>query len=108
MRRRFQKQYPVPYDIDSPAVGHDTLDTAKRAWLRQLRLQLSLDYDVLPPEIIVKVDHIASDPDAGGGYADIFRGSYMGQVVAIKRLRIFSSTSLSEKERNVRDSFLLI
>ncbi len=41
------------------------------------------------------------DPVAGGGFADIFRASYNGQLVALKRLRNFRDSPVSRSEENV-------
>ena len=38
---------------------------------------------------------------SGGGFADIFRASYRGQHVALKRLRRFYDRAPSESEENV-------
>lgn len=45
------------------------------------------------------------DPINGGGYADIFRALYLGQRVALKRLRTFSAVQKTEKEENVSTSY---
>ena len=44
----------------------------------------------LPPSLFVAGVELGPvrDPIAFGGFADIFRGSYKGQLVAIKRARV--------------------
>ena len=37
----------------------------------------------------------------GGGYADVFKGSYKGNLVALKRLRVYSRTPATLKEEDV-------
>ena len=90
--------------MDSPSADHGTLDTAKRAWLRQLRLQLSLDYDALPPGIIIKVDHITSEPEFKSAFANIYRGVYKGQLVAIKQFKQSVSENTEGRRRRLRVS----
>ena len=90
--------------MDSPSVDHDTPGTTRRAWLRQLRLQLSLDYDALPPGIIVKVDHINSEPDFKSAFVNIYRGVCNGQPVAIKQFKQSGAENMEERRRRLRVS----
>lgn len=49
----------------------------------------------------VKMDAMAS-PVAGGSFADVYRGSYQGHDVAIKRIRVFLSNDDTNKLYKVR------
>ncbi|KDQ51599.1 hypothetical protein JAAARDRAFT_199053 [Jaapia argillacea MUCL 33604] len=44
----------------------------------------------LPPSLFIKdIYNYGKDPIAGGGFADIFKGSWGGKAVAMKRVRFF-------------------
>jgi hypothetical protein len=47
---------------------------------------------VLPRDLFIHGVNLGDDRDpwASGGFADVFRGTYNGQDVAVKRLRVFS------------------
>jgi hypothetical protein len=65
-----------------------------RLWRKFIRLllQLTLKSAKLPEMFFIHGVDIGNnrDPVASGGFADVFRGQYRGQTVAIKRLRIAS------------------
>ena len=71
-----------------------SLRSDNRIELRHLLVRLSKAAGVLPTSIFLEdVECHGTDRDtiAGGGFADIFRATYRGQKVALKRLRVFSS-----------------
>ena len=56
----------------------------------RLFVKLSENCGILPSSLsIVGVDNCGKEPVTGGGFADIFRASYQGKDVALKRLRDF-------------------
>lgn len=64
----------------------------QKSWYnaRRLLVKLSENGGILPPSLtITGVENCEKEPVAGGGFADIFRASYKGEVVALKRLRDF-------------------
>ncbi|KAG9221765.1 hypothetical protein CCMSSC00406_0006708 [Pleurotus cornucopiae] len=66
------------------------LDTETIRKTHNLIYRLSKACGIFPSSVMVE-DVVNVEPTAvnGGGYADIFRGSYQGKPVALKRLRIF-------------------
>ena len=74
--------------LDSSKVGGNT-QPGERLELRRLLSKLSKASGIIPPGLFL--NHVfCSDRETLqiGGYADIFRGSYRGQPVALKRLRV--------------------
>jgi hypothetical protein len=58
--------------------------------VHHLVVKLSESCGILPPALnITGVRNCSKASVAGGGFADIFRGSYRGKDVALKRLRYF-------------------
>lgn len=71
-------------------------------YLRRLLIFLSRSWKIIPQSLYLRGIRLEDrDPVNGGGYADIFRGSFQGQRVALKRLRHFSAVQKTEKEENV-------
>lgn len=67
-------------------------DMSHRYGIRRLLVRLCLDSGILPPSLFVAgIKCEDSDPVGMGGYADIFCGTYAGNRVALKRLRVFLS-----------------
>ena len=53
-------------------------------------MKLSEVSNILPSMLSVKgVILLETHPKFGGGFADIFRASYQGKEVALKRMRVF-------------------
>ena len=51
-------------------------------------------YGALPASFLLRgVEKTGDDPFAGGGFADIYVGSYLGETVALKVLRVCTSTT---------------
>jgi hypothetical protein len=58
--------------------------------MRRILLKLARDADILPPSLFISGLHIPRIDRAVclGGFADIYLGTYKGEAVAVKRLRI--------------------
>ena len=70
--------------------------------VRRLILSLSRHWKIIPYSFNLSgIKLLENNNVSGGGYEDIFKGSFQGQVVALKRLRTFSSTPTTEKEKSV-------
>ena len=70
--------------------------------LRRLLIGLSRKAHVLPNTLFVQgVECKDRHAIAGGGYADIFRGRFGSQSVALKRLRTFATDSATDETKNV-------
>ncbi|THH32824.1 hypothetical protein EUX98_g1317 [Antrodiella citrinella] len=68
--------------------------------LRRLLIKLSKASGVLPSHLFLdEIRCFNRDPVAGGGFADICRGTYYAQPVALKRLRVFKTNEDLEKAR---------
>lgn len=68
-------------------------DEVRRGGIRRLIMKLSIRSGLLPNSLLITdVVMSSSESVAGGGFADIFRGTYKGRLVALKRLRVFRST----------------
>ena len=52
---------------------------------------------------IQNIDHM---PVGSGSFADVLKATYRGQQVALKRVRVFQSTSESQRSRSYRVSVL--
>ena len=74
--------------------------------LRRLLLRLALAYDLLPQGVRISgVERANPDTAMCGGFADIYRGEYKNQAVALKRLRVFQMMEPSRKQRVKKVSF---
>jgi hypothetical protein len=72
-------------NIDRPSAQLD---------VRRLIIQLSEVSGLLPFSTAIRgVENVSSTPLAGGNFGDIFRGEYQGELVALKRLRLFQTES---------------
>ncbi|KAG7091225.1 hypothetical protein E1B28_010276 [Marasmius oreades] len=78
-------------------VVQDVLDKAyllnqdDNARARRLLVKLSETCDKLPLSLFIKgVERADEQATFGGGFGDVYRASYNGQYVALKRMRIFS------------------
>jgi hypothetical protein len=70
-------------------LSHDELFERQHRIAIYLLIKLASNSGELPPSLFLSGVEIATrDPDAVGGFADIFRGTYQGVAVAIKRLRL--------------------
>jgi hypothetical protein len=80
------------------------LDIRRRG--KRTLIDLSAKSGVVPSAIFLK--RVEADPGAHavayGGFADIFSGFYDGQLVALKRVRVFLTTSNREELKRVSAS----
>ncbi len=77
--------------------------------LRRLLIALSRNTRMVPRSFLIHGIHLqVRDAVSGGGFADIFRATYRGQSVALKRLRNFSNTPISESEESVSNIHQLL
>jgi hypothetical protein len=68
----------------------DCPDTSSRKAIGKLLIRLVDRFQCLPPTLFLSgVRWVSKDAVDAGGYADIFRGTYQGKEVALKRLRVF-------------------
>ncbi|KAH8082793.1 kinase-like domain-containing protein [Cristinia sonorae] len=65
--------------------------------LRRFSLKISLRYDILPRALFLTRVLVHGESRASGGFADVYCGEYDGQVVAIKRLRVYVNSPLSQR-----------
>ncbi|KAH8080681.1 kinase-like domain-containing protein [Cristinia sonorae] len=78
--------------LDGTANTTSPSDSSNRHRIRRLLVRLCLDSGILPPSLLLTgIKCEDTDPVGMGGYADIFRGTYEGGRVALKRLRVFLS-----------------
>ncbi len=80
-----------------------TRDT--RDVLRRLVLKLCFDSNVVPQSLVLRgLVYSEKGSFSGGGFADIYRGTYRQIPVALKRLRVFQIIEESKrgKLRKVR------
>ncbi|KAJ3485614.1 hypothetical protein NLI96_g4829 [Meripilus lineatus] len=77
-----------------------TMTKETRDGLRKLLLRLCSRFGVVPEALILK-GSITSGRDsiAGGGFTDVFKGTYQQTPVAIRRPRIFQVSDNSARER---------
>lgn len=69
-----------------------------------------LSCNIVPQDLLVReVECISEDNYAGGGYADVYCGTWRGEKVALKRLRTFQMTDgpTYKKMRKVRMTYVL-
>ncbi|KAJ7134261.1 kinase-like domain-containing protein [Mycena epipterygia] len=78
-----------------------SLPSAERtSQARRLILRLSEAHDQLPSSLFITgVIDRDEHPTFGGGFGDIFRASYNGGTVALKRIRIFTATADAQRNR---------
>lgn len=76
-----------------------------RRRILRLVVKLSERCGIIPPSLSISgVTDCSKEPFAGGGFADIFRASYQGKTVALKRLREFQIHPQRERDRRVSRS----
>lgn len=52
--------------------------------------------------MIHDLQKLGSHPVGGGGFADIWQGELLGRTVALKVLRLFGQTDITEQIRQAR------
>jgi hypothetical protein len=76
--------------IDKQAFPFNDDSQRSRHSAHRLLVKLSENCGILPSILsIAGIENCSKEPVAGGGFADIFRASYRGEDVALKRLRDF-------------------
>ncbi|RDB27133.1 Serine/threonine-protein kinase-transforming protein Rmil [Hypsizygus marmoreus] len=75
--------------------------------VRRLILKVAKASDTLPASMFLQegVRLIDPEPYAGGGYSDIYRATYNGQNVALKRLRVYRNNPDRERTNRVPFKF---
>lgn len=92
-----------------PAAAESSQFAAYRNKLRRTTLKVAMQYEILPTALVLKgVQCIETELRGAGGFSDVFCGTYKGQPVALKRLRVFAMASASKKQhmKHVRISLL--
>ncbi|KAF9047076.1 hypothetical protein BDZ89DRAFT_941829 [Hymenopellis radicata] len=70
-------------------------DPAETTQARRLLVKLSANCYKLPSKLFIEgVTRSEEHATFGGGFGDVFRGTYQGAVVALKRMRIFQRTPI--------------
>ncbi|KAF7337113.1 hypothetical protein MVEN_02148900 [Mycena venus] len=86
-------------DLIQDLLDKDSFEVAEDAGLtlkaRRLLVRLSEASDTLPSSLFIRgVSCLSKDPAFWGGFGDVYRASYRGQHVALKRIRpIFQKSS---------------
>jgi hypothetical protein len=63
---------------------------SSRHTVSRVLLKLSTTFNYIPSKLLVSgVTLISRDPSCAGGFADIFKGTYQNELVAVKRFRDF-------------------
>ena len=80
-----------------PLVGDD-LDIRQGLFIVSIRISIDLG---ISPLLLLHEGVECDDKDSifAGGYSDVYRGTYRGQPVALKRPRFFSDAMQSEKDK---------
>ncbi|KAH8082794.1 kinase-like domain-containing protein [Cristinia sonorae] len=86
--------------LELPLLPHTTFGVQSppaRNKLRRLSLKIALRSDILPRALFLTTVLVRGESRASGGFADVYCGEYDGQVVAIKRLRVYVNSPLSQR-----------
>ena len=88
--------------MDSPALPDAATGGSQfyvyRNTLRRLTLKVALNYNILPAALILEGVKVTDGSQHGaGGFADVFRGTYVGAPVAVKKLRVYIMSTESQK-----------
>ena len=105
---------PVSQVLDSPvfpsaASGHHFF--TYRNQLRRLSLKVAITYDKFPTPLVLRgVQCDTTNQHGAGGFADVFCGTYNGEKVALKRLRVYLMMTDEQKTnlKKVRTGFLRV
>jgi hypothetical protein len=94
---------PLDQIIEAYQDNRDTVLTCQ-SWIRKISRQTG----VLPSSIILQgVKRSGTQPVSCGGFADIYRGWYLRQEVAMKVLRVFVTEENRKKIYRVRHADLV-
>ncbi|TCD60727.1 hypothetical protein EIP91_009621, partial [Steccherinum ochraceum] len=70
-----------------------------RTKLRKLSLKLSIAHDILPTTLVLKGVQCTESVSVGAGaFADVYIGSFRGEKVALKRLRVYLMATEGQKQ----------
>lgn len=96
--------------IDQKGFASDLSGLKQKQKIHRFLVKLSENCGILPPTLSVSgIINCSREPVNGGGFADIFRASFHGEEVALKRLRDFQVHHERERVRRVRFSpYLLV
>lgn len=92
----------------SSALDGITSIRAKQDRLRQLSLQISVKYSVLPTSLNLHLDPVDyAHPTEADEWTDTFNAEYQGARVILKRFRVYAmaDSSLREISRLVREAY---
>ncbi|KAH8102061.1 kinase-like domain-containing protein [Cristinia sonorae] len=94
--------------LDSPVLPTASSSTSfytYRNQLRRLSIKVANRYSVLPSSLLLKdIQCIDTKPHGVGGFAEVFCGTYKTSKVALKRLRVYTMMTETQKQ-NVINSF---
>lgn len=89
--------------IDKKGFSFDGEGEKHRRNAYKYLVKLSESCGILPPTLSLSgIANCGKEPVNGGGFADIFRASYHGEDVALKRLREFQVHQTRERVHRVR------
>ncbi|KAK7045989.1 hypothetical protein VNI00_006984 [Paramarasmius palmivorus] len=91
-------------DLCQNVLDRCTMDQhALKHKVQRLLVKLSEAQDILPSSLFIKgVKRQDSDAHLGGSFGDIYRATYRGSEVAIKRIRIFQDTVARDRRKLLR------
>lgn len=68
--------------------------------LRRFTLKMALNHEIFPTTLIIRGVQCSDNTERlSGGFADIYTGTYRGEKVALKVLRIYSNMPESKKQK---------
>lgn len=89
--------------VDKKGFSFDLGGLKEKQKVHKFLVKLSENCGILPPILSVSgIVDCSKEPVNGGGFADIFRASFHGEEVALKRLRDFQVHHERERVRRVR------
>ncbi|KAJ6566792.1 kinase-like domain-containing protein [Mycena capillaripes] len=88
-------------DAIQDVLDRGTLPNAhSRSKARRLMQKVSEAHEQLPSSIFISgVNDHDEHPTFGGGFGDVYRASYQGKMVALKRIRTFTADSTTHRNR---------
>ncbi|KAJ7742147.1 hypothetical protein DFH07DRAFT_44310 [Mycena maculata] len=87
-------------DAVQDVIDSGSLSISHTAQARRLVVRLSAASDGLPSSLFITgVTDSDDQPTFRGGFGDVYRASYGGKRVALKRIRMFQVNSVSESKR---------
>ena len=90
--------YKVLDSAALPAASTDEHFFSYRNKLRKTSLKLCMTHDILPSALILRGVQCSSPEQVGAGaFSDVFVGTFDGQQVALKRLRVYLMVAPSRR-----------